>query len=74
MQIRYDVAHMIRIITGEGKEIISAEINIGEYKDGRFQTGTDHTTADRITFFMDWENNGDWEAVDFLKSSARQRQ
>ena len=67
MPIRYDVASMFRIITGEGKEIISAEINIGEYKDGRFQTGTDHTTADRITFFMDWENNGDWEAVDFLK-------
>ena len=69
MQIRYDVAHMIRIITGEGKEIISAEIDIGEYKDGSFQTGTNHTTADRITFFVDWENNGDWEAVDFLKKS-----
>ena len=67
MPIRYDVASMLRIITGEGNEIISAEINIGEYKDGRFQTGTDHTTADRITFFVDWDNSGDWKAVDFLK-------
>ena len=73
MQIRYDVAHMIRILTGEGSEIISAEIDIGEYKDGTFQTGTDHTTADRITFFVDWDNSGDWEAVDFIKQSEKTR-
>ncbi len=64
--VRYDVAHMIRIITGEGDGIRSADIDIGEYVDGNFATGTDHTTADRITFFVKWNDSGDWEAVDFI--------
>ena len=34
---------------------------------GNFATGTDHTTADRITFFVKWNDSGDWEAVDFIK-------
>ena len=65
--VRYDVAHMIRIVAGEGDENRSADIDIGLYKDGSFSTGTGCTTSDRITFFMDWKDDGDWEAVDFLK-------
>ena len=41
-------------------------VNKGMKEDGTFQTGTDHTTADRITFCVDWDNSGDWEAVDFI--------
>ena len=65
--VRYDVAHMVRIVAGEGDESRSADINIGRYSDGSFSTGTGCTTSDRITFFMDWKDDGDWEAVDFLK-------
>ncbi len=65
--IRYDAAHMIRIITGEGDGVRSADIDIGEYVDGNFSTGTDHTTADRITFFVKWNESRDWEPVDFIK-------
>jgi len=65
--VRYDVAHMIRIITGEGDGIRSADIDIGEYADGSFSTGTGHTTAERITFFVKWNDSEDWEAVDFIK-------
>ena len=65
--VRYDVAHMIRIVAGDGDENRSADINIGRYSDGSFSTGTGCTTSDRITFFMDWKDDGDWEAVDFLK-------
>ncbi len=25
-----------------------------------------HTPADRITFFVKWNDSGDWEAVDFI--------
>ena len=65
--VRYDVAHMIGISVGEGKDAAFARIEIGVYQDGSFHTGTNCTTEDRITFFVDWKDDGDWEAVDFLK-------
>jgi len=67
--VRYDVAHTLMITAGQGDSSASALIDIGEYKDGSFYTGTNCTTADRITFFIDWKDNGDKEAVDFLKQS-----
>ena len=67
--VRYDVAHALLITAGQGDSSASAMIDIGEYKDGSFYTGTNCTTADRITFFIDWKDNGDKEAVDFLKQS-----
>jgi hypothetical protein len=67
MPIRYDVAHEFQIIAGEGENRKAVDIEIGAYKDGSFSTGTNCTTADRITFFVDLDKNGDWEAVDFLK-------
>jgi hypothetical protein len=67
MPIRYDVAHEFQIIAGEGENRKAVDIEIGEFRDGSFSTGTNCTTADRITFFVDLDKNGDWEAVDFLK-------
>ena len=67
MPIRYDVAHEFQIIAGEGENRKAVDIEIGEFRDGSFSTGTNCTTADRITFFVDLDKNGDWEALDFLK-------
>ncbi len=65
--IRYDVAHMIEIITGDGEDKSYTDIDIGEYQDGTFYTGTNCTTPERITFFVKLEDDGEREAVDFLK-------
>ena len=65
--VRYDTAHMIRITEGKGDDAVSCEISIGMYKDGSFSVGTGCTTAERITFFVDFKDDGENEAVDFLK-------
>ncbi len=65
--VRYDVAFMIRLVVGEGDSRSIADVDIGLYENGSFFTGTNCTTPDRITFFVEWEEDADTEAVDFLK-------
>ena len=65
--VRYDVAFMIRLVVGEGDSRSIADVDIGLYENGSFYTGTNCTTPERITFFVEWEEDGDTEAVDFLK-------
>lgn len=64
---RYDVAMMLRLTVVEGDDPISTMVEIGEYQDGEFFSGTDRTTADRITFFVD-DPDGNTEPVEFHKS------
>ena len=66
---RYDVAMTFFLTVGEGEDAVTAMVDIGQYVDGSFFSGTNCTTADRITFFVDKaDGTGDWEPVDFLKS------
>ena len=67
IDIRYDVAMNFELTVGKGDDAVSVMVDIGQYEDGHFYTGTDCTTAERITFFVD-DANGDWEPIDFLKS------
>jgi len=66
VMIRYDAAMDFELTVGEGDDEKRVMIEIGKYEDGHYFTGTDCTTADRITMFVD-DANGDWEAVDFIK-------
>ena len=66
---RYDVAMTFFLTVGEGEDAVTAMTDVGQYADGHFYSGTNCTTADRITFFVDKaDGTGDWEPVDFLKS------
>lgn len=64
---RYDVAMMLRLTVVEGDDPISTMVEIGEYQDGEFFSGTGRTTVDRITFFVD-DPDGNTEPVEFHKS------
>ena len=69
VEIRYDVAMTLRLTVGEGDSAVSVLVDVGKYEDGHFYTGTNCTTADRITFFVDQpDGNGDRVPVDFLKT------
>lgn len=69
VDIRYDAAMNLQITVGEGESARSAMIEVGEYKDGKFYSGVNCVTADRITFFVEaLAGSGDREAIDFLKS------
>ena len=58
---------MLRLTVIEDENPVSAMVEIGEYRDGQFFSDTDHTTADRITFFVD-DSDGNTGPVDFHKS------
>lgn len=69
VDVRYDVAMTFWITVGSGDDSVTVMVDIGKYEDGNFYTGTDCTTAERITFFVDKaDGSGDCEPVDFLKS------
>ena len=60
--IRYDVAHELKITVGSD----SATIDIGVVNNGSASTGTNCTTADRITFI--YHADSGYYGVDFIKS------
>ena len=64
---RYDVAMMFELTVSQGEGAVSAMVEIGEYRDGQFYIGTDCTTSDRITFYVE-DADGNWEPVDFHQS------
>lgn len=69
IETRYDAAMFLQLTVGEGDGAVRAMIEVGEFKDGSFYTGTNCTTADRITFFVEkTPGGGDREPVDFLRS------
>ena len=69
VDVRYDVAMTFWLTVGEGDGAQTVMVEVGEYKDGNFYTGTNCTTAERITFFVDPPaDGGSREAVDFLKT------
>ena len=63
VDVRYDTAMTFWMTVGE----TTAMAEIGQYQDGQFYTGTNCTTADRITFFVDRADGGGREPIDFLK-------
>ena len=64
---RYDAAMMLGLTIGEGEDTVSTMVEVGEYKEGQFLSGTNCTTADRITLNIE-TSEGERESVDFLKS------
>lgn len=70
VEIRYDVAMAFALTVGEGDAAVYAMTDIGMYEDGHFYSGTNCTTEDRITFFVNWLDDGNREAVDFLKTGG----
>ena len=46
---------------------ITRDLKVDQRKTQYNETDTNHTTPDRIIFFVDWDKTGDWEAVDFIK-------
>ena len=70
VDIRYDAAMTFWLTVGEGDDAVTVMVNAGKYEDGHFYTGTNCITADRITLFVDrTDGDGDWEPVDFVKTS-----
>ena len=69
VDVRYDAAMTFWLTVGRGDAAVTVMIDVGQYKDGHFYTGTNCVTSDRITFFVEkTDGSGDWEPVDFLKS------
>ena len=67
--VRYDAAMTFWLTVGPADGGTTVKIDIGTYEDGRFYTGTNCTTADRITFFVSGSDAGeDPEPIDFIKS------
>ena len=64
--VRYDTAMTFWITLGDGGDALTVMVEVGEYKDGKYYTGTNCTEADRITFFTD-KPEGGREPVDFRK-------
>ncbi len=62
MPIRYDVAHELEIKAGS----VTTVINVGVVENGVASTGTNCTTADRITFI--YRNDAGSYGIDFIKS------
>ena len=67
--VRYDAAMTFWLTVGPADGGTTVKIDIGTYEDGRFYTGTNCTTADRITFFVSGTDAGeDPEPIEFRKS------
>ncbi len=64
MDIWYDMAHEFSITVSDGEEDKTARVGVGMADENGRYTGTDCTTADRITMFVELDGT---DHLDFLK-------